>query len=522
MAGKKKKWIKWVLIGGAIAGAAAGVLRLRSASSGSTALGMTAETAQIRDIKTYRNFTGTIAPVVSREILPGVVGVKIDRVLVEDGDEVKEGDELILLNPDSLKEQAAELAATINAAEASSSVNINSAVKTYNDYKYNIDNGLDTSIQSAKSAMDSAHAQLVSAQEAYNNEVLLNNQQLSSTIMSAQQQVDNAYRSVESAKLSLEQVSQNLQRAYDYEAEHAGEAVIASGYLSSSQQLEQSKASAQLQLESALVSYNNAVDAYEAAKQNEENTLTRLYETLINAQEAYFNAVTSYNAAVQNSQQTLGRYALQIETAKAGANQETNKLRLADLENQVDNYIVTAPIDGVITTLNAREGSITAAAQPLAVVTDFDEMKIDIRINEYDILGVTEGKSVTVTVDALNKNYEGRIEKISRMATIMNGVSYFEAEVNFNADDDARSGMSAEVKMMTNNVTGAVTISSEAVQNADDGSSYVNLYDQEGNMIKWPVTLGASDGTYTEIVSGLGEGETVYYTPAGFPFTSIR
>lgn len=521
MAGKKKKWIKWALIGGAAA-AAAGVLRFRGAGQRNAAAGMTAETAEIRDIKTFRSFTGTIAPVTSREILPDVIGVKIDKVLVEDGDEVKAGDELVLLNPDSLKQQVAELSATINAAEASSSLNIDSAVKTYNDYKYNLDNGLDTSIQSAKSAMDSAHAQLVSAQEAYNNEVLLNNQQLSSTIMSAQQQVDNAYRSVESAKLSLEQVSQNLQRAYDYEAEHAGEPGISSGYLSSSQQLEQSKASAQLQLEAALVSYNNAVDAYEAAKQNEENNLTRLYETLISAQEAYFNAVTSYNAAVRNSQQTLGRYALQVETAKAGANQETNKLRLADLESQADNYVVTAPVDGVITSLNAREGSVTAAAQPLAVVTDFDEMKIDIRINEYDILGVREGKDVTVTIDALNKNYEGRIEKISRMATIMNGVSYFEAEVNFDADEDARSGMSAEVRMMTNNVSDAVTISSEAVQNADDGSSYVNLYDQEGNMIQWPVTLGASDGTYTEIVNGLGEGETVYYTPSGSPFDRMR
>ena len=133
-----------------------------------------------------------------------------------------------------------------------------------------------------------------------------------------------------------------------------------------------------------------------------------------------------------------------------------------------------------------------------------------------------EGKDVTVTIDALNKNYEGRIEKISRMATIMNGVSYFEAEVNFDADEDARSGMSAEVRMMTNNVSDAVTISSEAIQNADDGSSYVNLYDQEGNMIQWPVTLGASDGTYTEIVNGLGEGETVYYTPSGSPFDRMR
>ena len=94
-----------------------------------------------------------------------------------------------------------------------------------------------------------------------------------------------------------------------------------------------------------------------------------------------------------------------------------------------------------------------------------------------------------------------------------NGVSYYEAEVDFDTDDDIRSGMSAEVRLTVNDLSKVVTVLSEAIQTADDGTAYVLVDGEEPNSkINWPVTLGASDGTYTQITNGLSAGESVYYT----------
>lgn len=514
----RKKRTGWmaVLLAGVLAAGLAGCSNTKAGEV--SASGYSEEQVKLRDITTYHSFTGTIAPVTQKNVLPDITGVKVTKVNVEEGDEVHEGDVLMTLDEDSLQEQIAELQASIHAADTSTSMSITSAQQTYDNYQKNLNDGLDSTITNAKNSMDSAYASLVSAQQKYNDEVNLNNQQMSQTILSAKQSVDNSYSSLqnaqsqqEKAQLALDQAKENRQKATDDMGED---------YLRSLDQAvasaEQSVNSAQSSVSNAETLYNDAVKAYDAAKIGEENTLTSLYDALIQAQTAYVNAVDAYNTAVRNSEQQLQTYATQVQTAKAGSTQQdANRLKLQDLQNQLGDCEVKAPMDGVVTQLNVTEGDIAATTQPAAVITSFDKMKIDIKINEYDILGVEEGKPVTINIDALDQDYNGTIKSISRVATIENGVSYFESEVDFDGDENARSGMSAEVRLITSQATNATSVSSEAIQMADDGSSFVYMYadDKKKTLKQQPVTLGTTDGTYTEITEGLYPGDTILYQP---------
>lgn len=591
-----------VLAACVLAVSAAGCGSAENAAEGTTSSsGYTEEQVKLRDITTYHSFTGTIAPVTERNVLPDLTGVKVTAVYVEKGDEVQAGDVLMTLDADSLNEQIVELQASIDAAKANSDASIQSAQSAYSNYQRNLNDGLDASIQSAKSQMDSAQAQLVLAQQAYNSEVDLNNQQLSQAVMSAKQQVDAAYGQLQTAIGSLrqtelalqqaqdglEQAKSSLQKANDSKtaAENAYNAAVQAATVSaagdtgvtadaasvssdqagtipqtgsttdtaadiaSAQQTltaavqaadsaEQAVKSAQQQVDSASLSvsntqvsvdnaqtsYDNAVQSYEAAKQGEENQLTTLYDQLIQAQTSYVNSVDAYNAAVRSSENQLQTYANQVDTAKAASDQTSNELRLADLQNQLDDCDVKAPIAGVVTALNVTEGDVVASAQPAAVITNFDKMKIDIKINEYDILGVEEGKAVTINIDALDKDYDGTIETISRVATVEGGVSYFESEVDFNGDEDARSGMSAEVRMVVNQSLNATSVHSDAIQTADDGTTYVYEYadDRQRTMKQVPVTIGVSDGTYTEVTEGLYPGDTILYKPSTSSLEDLR
>ncbi len=78
--------------------------------------------------------------------------------------------------------------------------------------------------------------------------------------------------------------------------------------------------------------------------------------------------------------------------------------------------------------------------------------------------------------------------------------------------------MSAEVKLTINDLHDVLSISNDAVQNADDGSSYVLVRSEDGKTYtRKNVTLGATDGSYTQVTDGLSDGDKVYYLPAKAP-----
>ncbi|MCR4588241.1 MAG: efflux RND transporter periplasmic adaptor subunit [Lachnospiraceae bacterium] len=460
---------------------------LRRGASEGGAFGMTSATVGSRDITTYHTFTGTIAPVDEKNIYPDLTGLKISQVNVEEGDSVKAGDVLFLLDSDSLEESIREKEASMASASKSADLALRQAQTNYSNYKKNLDEGLNASVLQAQSSMDSAYSALLSAQQSYDNEVALNNQGLSSAILNAQSSVSSAYNAVKSAQDSLDK-----------------------------------GIGSQSSVDSAMISYNTALQSYEAAKQNEENTLTKLYDSLITAQNSYLSAVDSYNAVVRSTSEQLQTYAYQLESAQLGTDTTLSDLQLADLKRQLEDCIITAPLDGVVTAVNVKEGDSVTGATALAVITNFDKLQVNININEYDILGASEGSPVEIIVSALDKSYEGEITHISKTAKISSGVSYFESEIQFDADEDARSGMSVEVKLMINDLKQVIAIPSEAIQTAEDGTAYVNMMGSDGKtMEQHTISLGVSDGSYTQITEGLSEGDVIYYTPSfgGITFT---
>ena len=461
------------------------------------------DTAQVRDIVNYHTFSGTITPVDQKKVMSEVTGTKVSQVLVEEGDEVKAGDVLVIFDTSTIEENIKEQEVTLESGK----VSLQQAQATYNNYVRDRNDGLNTSIQTAQSGIDSAYAQLLSAQNAYNDEVTLNNKNMSQTIMTAMNNVTSAYYGMLSAQNSYDATIASY-------ADDGSKTLLGTG---SDSEDNLAKQGSELSLESAQASYSQALTNYEAAKLNEESSLTKLFDNLIQAQEAYLSAIDSYNAAVRTADETAQNYALQVQSSEL--TNQLNELRLENYKSQLEKYTVTAPMDGTVTSLSATVGEIPTNTT-LAVVTSFDQMKVDIKINEYDILGVEDGKEVDIYVSALDKTYTGTIENIDKVATIDNGVSYFGAEVNFDADEYARSGMSVEVKLVVSDVEDALCVLSDAIQSEKDGSSYVLTYDESGkNMIHQPVTIGVTDGTYTQVTEGLSEGDTVLYFSSALTYS---
>ncbi len=467
------------------------------------------DTAALRDISTSNSYTGTIAAVDSQSVMSAVSGVKVTEVLVEEGDTVQEGDVIARLDTSKIDEQISEKEATMSASATSSALSIQSAQAKYDNLKQNLEDGLDKSTQSALSQIDSAMQSLVSAQESYNDEVNLNNSQLSQTILSAIQQMENAYNNVQSAAL-------RTQQSVDSKS-HSQKLASDAGKTYDSFNDDQTIASNELSEEQARESYEQAKTNYEQAKISEENQLTKLYDAVITAQNNYLNAIDSYNATVRSTQQTLEEYQTSIKQAQAQADNTTSQLQLDDLKSSLSDYEITAPMGGTITSLNIKVGDITAvsATSTLATITSYDTMKVTLSVSEYDVSNFAKGDTVTVTVDAINKDFEGTVSSVSAVGSSSNGIAYFSVEVQFKPDSSVMVGMTADVKQLTSEAKDVVSVLSDAVSTGADGSSYVLVEgtDEKGkkSYVQQAVTLGTTNGTYTEITSGLNAGDVVYY-----------
>ncbi|MBR3307745.1 MAG: efflux RND transporter periplasmic adaptor subunit [Lachnospiraceae bacterium] len=452
-----------------------------------------------RDIKTYHSFSGTVVPVTEKNVYAAMSGVKIKSLNFEEGDEIKEGDLLMTLDTKSINDQIEQLETSMSVTKDNTDLSIQQAYTNYINYKNDLEQGYNAQILAAKQQLDQAETNFDIAQRNYAREVSENQAGYTSTIRNAQVNTDAAYQQVRQAQIQLETADHAKRNASTDEARF---------------QADQAYEQAEHSLESAWLNYNSAKESIESAKRGENVTLTNYLDQMNAARTTFLNAIDNYNLTVHAATQNLSTYQMQYAQALNSSNTSVNDLQLEKLNESLEDCYLHANLSGVITTLNFKEGDIVSQTMPVAVITNFDRMKVDIRINEYDLEGVSVGDKVEVTLNALKKDYVGTITEIDRTATVNGGVSYFNSVVEFAVDEDVRSGMSVEVRLVTNDKKDVLTVVPRAISTREDGTAYVMVMSEDGKtQVQRDVECGITDGTYVEITGGLEEGEEVLYLP---------
>ena len=159
------------------------------------------------------------------------------------------------------------------------------------------------------------------------------------------------------------------------------------------------------------------------------------------------------------------------------------------------------------------DGLYDLEKQTILSITPDDSMTIRIRVDELDVLQYELGMSADVTVDALpDRSFTAHVTEIGAMGENAGGNSKYDVELRLDRAPDMLDGMNASV-VVHRGSRSVLLIPSAAVH--DRGSrSYV--YTALDNKTGKPtgevqVETGISDGENVEIVSGLSEGQTVFY-----------
>lgn len=145
-----------------------------------------------------------------------------------------------------------------------------------------------------------------------------------------------------------------------------------------------------------------------------------------------------------------------------------------------------------------------------------DNAKIIVNVDELDILSVEKDQSATVTLDALeNEQYAGTVTKISNTASAGSGSTKYEVEITVPMDENMRIGMSASAAIQVSSAEDTLILPMTALQQRGDETFVYTQKGDDGNLSgETAVETGLSDGQNVEIVSGLNEGDEVYYTRA--------
>ena len=189
-------------------------------------------------------------------------------------------------------------------------------------------------------------------------------------------------------------------------------------------------------------------------------------------------------------------------------------LQLMQLYN--NDGALLAPYSGSISAVDYDEENDYSGEDEFTVVhmSPDKQMEVEISVDETNILSLQVGQTAKLTVSSIGSDtYEGTVTEISKTATSSSGVTRYSAIVTLDKAEEMLPGMTARVVVNIHGVENALIIPADALHQTSTKSFVYTSYDKEtgeyGGLKE--VEAGISNSEYVEILSGLEEGETVWY-----------
>ena len=251
---------------------------------------------------------------------------------------------------------------------------------------------------------------------------------------------------------------------------------------------------------------------YELNKEKIENAQLNLERTRALYEEGAVSKAQLEQAELSASEKNLDVLLAQVTQAEIGYQQSQNQLKQAQISyeqavNGLSNTVVEAPMKGVVSSLNVKQGQIVGSGQVAATIVDMDTVYVQISVVENVVNKIKEGQEVEVSVPAVFDGYiKSTIGYISPTADPMNKLYTVRLYLD-NKEYGIRPGMTGSVKLSLDSVDEAIVIKSDAVLDKD-GKKVVYIVENDMAVEK-EVETGLDTGELVEIISGINQGDSV-------------
>ena len=395
--------------------------------------------------------------------ITSTIGAPIMSLRVELGDYVKKGDILCTFDSTALQEDYDNLEKAIAQSDEMQK-------STHEINMRNLQNAKDdkaTSLQQAQRAIDEAKSARDSAYNKYND--------LESKCSDAAWYRDDLYNQLMNCD---EESYDQLSKAYDLA--------------------------------------DSECKAYELERDSFREQLSSYDSAVKSAEEAYQSVVRSCDSLIQSCQDVID--------AEKYSKDDSSKVQLAKLKEKLDNCVVKAPMDGLITALNVAEGNIPTT-DTIMTIEDDSALKISATVRETDIFSIETGmKAIVKTTATKDKEFEGEVTKVVKIYSPPTYEGYTEipggyiVEITARDTEDLYIGMNAKADIILDERKDAFAVPYDSIVQDDNNESVIYIAKEQDNdtytaeAVK--VTPKMETDYFIEIVSDdIKEGDMVVMSP---------
>lgn len=478
----KKHKVKLIIISIIIILIVAGVINIKNKVSKAMeeiASSVTTETVERQTISNYVSMTGKIVANDSQTVYSTQNGLKVLNVNVEVGDEVKAGDVIAILDSTDAVESLETAKRQLAVDEAKRNLGLKQAAENLQDARVDgLDNWKEGEISVDQANTDYYYAQ-IDVQRAC-EDLSKAKSDLAYAIEQKEEELDDARDVEKDAKKYAERMKK------EYGEDSTEYASAKSAYNSAKDKrkdLEDELSEENRQ--HTFSSYYNSVASAERSVENANQSLERSSRSVQNANEKFADSAEDARRKILDQSEALQERQLDASVAT-----DSMEDKVKQLQKQVDECTITAPISGVITSVSMEEGDETSNENnTICVIQDTSVFKVEGTVDEYDISKLSEGMSAIIKTEATGDlEMTGKVSFVSptpksgsdsaSSASSSSSAAVYPVRITIDELDAAvRIGMTAEARAILETAEDVLTVPYDCIVEKEDGSFAIYVDD---------------------------------------------
>ena len=239
------------------------------------------------------------------------------------------------------------------------------------------------------------------------------------------------------------------------------------------------------------------------------------------SQQALDDANRNYLAAL--NKRDTARAAISVDQAKlkqAEAQVAQSNATLNQLNEQLSYTTLVSPMDGEILSRDVELGDAVSSilvlgstATLVMTIGDTRQVYVQGKVDEADIANVYMGQPARIKVESFrDRVFNGKVTKIAPLGVEKDNVTTFEVRVSIdNFGGELKANMTANAEILVEEHKNTLFVPEQALTYDSKKNASVNVPDPKAKdgVRSVPVKVGVANGSNTEILSGLKEGDTV-------------
>jgi RND family efflux transporter MFP subunit len=200
----------------------------------------------------------------------------------------------------------------------------------------------------------------------------------------------------------------------------------------------------------------------------------------------------------------------------ANLNLEIAQTQLKNTKEELMKTEILSPFDGTVVDIGIKENDQLSAfdysSKTAVYLVDTRTVKMDGVVDEVDIYKVKVGQAAIITVDALpDVELKGKVTFISPFGNQTTGVVEFPVTISLDPTEiELKGGLTATADIIIDEYKDILMVPNRAIKGSV-GNYWVDVVidEKKATTEKRPVVIGAQNEQFTEIVSGLSQGEKI-------------